>query len=141
MDTVEGQEPKQEAPSSGSGMDPKLAALLAYLLGIIGGIVFIVIEKDNKYIRFHAAQSIVFNIAAVVASIAIGIVSAILGGILSAVSLGFLGALIFILSPLLGLGIFIVWIILMLKGYNGYDTGEIYKLPVLGDMAEKIANG
>ena len=50
---------KQDLGKSSTGLQPNAAALFSYLLGIISGIVFLVIEKDNKFVRFHALQSII----------------------------------------------------------------------------------
>lgn len=100
-----------------SGLDANLAGLLCYVLGFITGIVFLVIEKKNRFVRFHAMQStIVF--------IALAIVNFVLGWI------PFLGFIVsFILVPIT----LILWIILM---YNAYQ-GNWFKLPIAGDMAEK----
>ena len=101
------------------GMEPHVAALLSYLLGFITGIIFYIIEKDNKFVRFHAMQSIVtfgalFVLQMVLARIPI--VGAVLIPILSIVSL-------------------ILWILLMFKAYQG----ERFKLPMAGDIAERQA--
>jgi uncharacterized membrane protein len=98
-------------------MQPNLAALLSYLLGFISGIVFYVLEKENKFVRFHAMQSIiVFGFLFVVGMF-----------------LGLMPVLGWFLGYILWIGEFILWIILMVKAYNG----EMFKLPVAGDMAEK----
>ena len=110
------------APSSsngGTGLDPKVSSLLAYLLGIVGGIVFYSISKDS-YVRFHAMQSILLSVAIV-----------ILYAVIFIVSIPF--PFFFFLDWILYLGVLALWIIMMLKAYNG----EKYKLPVIGDMAEK----
>ena len=100
---------------SSTGLKPNLAALLSYLFGWITGVIFYLIETKSQFVRFHAAQSIiVFG--------AISIVAIVLFFI------PFLGVLLGILS-------FVLWIILMLKAYQG-DT---YKLPFAGDLAEKWA--
>jgi len=101
-----------------SGMQPNLAALLSYLLGFITGILFyFFLEKENKFVRFHAMQSIVVSAAFFVAQIILGMIP-ILG---------------WVLSFLVGIGGFILWIFLMIKAYQG----EYYKLPYAGDIAEK----
>lgn len=120
--------PESGGEKSSMGMDPKLAGLLSYLIMPITGIIFVSMEKENKFIRFHAVQSIIFGIAAIVVEIGL----MILGGILGAITAG-LGCLVSIGSPLVGLVIFIFWIIAMIKAYQG----EMYKLPIIGDMAEK----
>lgn len=100
-----------------TGMQPNLAALLSYLLGFISGIVFYVLEKDNKFVRFHAMQSIItFGFLFVLGMF-----------------LGLMPVIGWVLGYILWIVEFILWIILMVKAYNG----EIFKLPVAGDMAEK----
>ena len=103
-----------------TGLEPNVAGLLCYLGGWITGIVFLVIEQKNKFVRFHALQSIVTFGALTVAS-----------ALLSWIPLvgGFFGAIIGILA-------FILWIILMVKAFQG----ERYKLPWAGDLAEKWLN-
>lgn len=102
-------------------IDPKLAAMLAYLLNIVGGIIFFVISKD-PYVRFHSMQSIMFFAATAVVYIGLMI-------------LGFIMPLILFLGWIVYLGIFAIWIVLMIKAYQG----ERFKLPVIGDMAEKYS--
>jgi uncharacterized membrane protein len=100
---------------SSTGLKPNLAALLSYLFGWITGIIFYLVETRSQFVRFHAAQSIiVFG--------AISIVEIVLFFI------PFLGVFLGILT-------FVLWILLMLKAYQG-DT---YKLPFAGDLAEKWA--
>jgi uncharacterized membrane protein len=99
------------------GMQANIAALLSYLLGFITGIVFYVMEKENKFVRFHAMQSIVtfgFTFVAMVI-------------------LGFIPVLGWVLGTLLWIASIILWIILMMKAYQG----EYFKLPIAGDIAEK----
>lgn len=122
-----------ESSSGGqsSGLAPNVASLLCYVCTFITGIVFLIIEKENKDVRFHAWQAIIFGAAAVVVQIAFSVLGAILGAIAS-----FLGAIFAVLSPIVWLAFFIFWIIAMIKAYQG----ERYKLPLLGDMAEKQAN-
>ncbi|MFN2383679.1 MAG: DUF4870 domain-containing protein [Gemmatimonadota bacterium] len=116
--------------TTSTGLDPKLAGLLCYVLGLITGVIFFLIEKTNPVVRFHAAQSIVFNLATIVLWIGLTIV----GIIVSQISWQ-LGNLFGILTLLVLLGLFIVWVILLLKGYSG----EKWKLPIIGDLAEKMA--
>ncbi len=102
-----------------TGMQPNLEALLCYLLGVITGIVFYIVEKDNKFVRFHAMQSIVTFGAIWVASFV----------------LGFIPVLGWIVAGLLGLVSLVLWIVLMIKAFQG----EKFKLPVAGDIAEQNA--
>ena len=107
----------QDLGKTSCGMQANVAAGLSYLLIFVTGIVFYLIEKENKFVRFHAMQSIiVFGFLFVV-----GII------------VGFLPGINLILSPLIGLASLILWIVLMIKGFQG----EYFKLPVAGNMAEK----
>lgn len=138
--TGEEMKPKDEQasmPSGGgqyaevrSGLDPKIAAFLAYFLGLIGGIVFLLIDKDNKFVRFSALQSIFFSVALIIVWVVYTVVASIIGVI------PILGAIIdFILWAAIALAGLVVWIMLMVKALKG----ETYKLPVIGDMAEQRA--
>ncbi|MHB8840668.1 MAG: DUF4870 domain-containing protein [Candidatus Aquicultor sp.] len=121
-------ETQNTVETSSTGLDPKLAAFLAYLFGIIGGIVFIAIEKDNRYVKFHAWQSVTFSVALFVAWIAYMILMAILHFI------PLIGALIgVILWAAISIGGLVAWIILLIKAFSG----EEYKLPFIGDFAEQ----
>jgi uncharacterized membrane protein len=123
-----GEKMAEETKKSGTGLDPNVAALLAYLLGIIGGIVFILIEKDNKFVRFAAAQSIVLSIVMYIIMFGFPFVIGIL-----AVATGGIGSLIGLLMPLLWLGFIVVWIMLMVKAYQNQE----WELPVIGKIARK----
>ena len=103
-----------------TGLDENVAGLLSYLVGWITGIIFFILEKDNKFVRFHAMQSIVVFGVLCVASIIIGWIP-VIGGII---------------SGLIGLLAFILWIILMVKAFKG----EMFKLPWAGNVAEKAAS-
>lgn len=99
------------------GIDENLEALLTYVLGWITGIVFLFLEKENEYVRFHAMQSLVTFLALFVITIVIGWIP-------------ILGWLISFLLSILGI---VLWLILMVKAYQG----ELYKLPIAGDFAEE----
>jgi uncharacterized membrane protein len=94
-----------------------LMGAAAYLLGFVTGIIFLVIEKENKFVRFHAMQSTIVS-----------------GGIFVLnIALGFIPILGWIVGVLLSLGSFILWIVCMWKAFQG----EMYKLPYVGEIAEK----
>jgi uncharacterized membrane protein len=114
------------AQSSGGGMSDNVAGMLAYVT-IIPAIIFLVVAPYNKsrFVRFHAFQSIFFNIAWIVLWVALSIVGMI----------PVLGWATLIIWPLLGLGGLILWIILLLKA----NQGQMWKLPAIGDLAEKQA--
>ena len=102
-----------------TGIQPNVAALLTYILGWVSGLVFFLIEKENKFVRFHAMQSIVVFGALSILTIALGVVPGV--GIM--------------LAPIVYIVELIAWVILMVKAYQG----EKFKLPVAGDVAEKHA--
>ncbi|MCL4781574.1 MAG: hypothetical protein KJZ70_00925 [Bryobacterales bacterium] len=117
-------------------MQQNVAAALCYLVGVLSGIVFLVLEPYNKdrLIRFHAFQSIFLWVAVIVLGIGLSIVSLVLGFI---PMIGWLaGILMMLLSLVLWFGVFGVWIYLMYKAYNNQRV----VLPVIGPLAEKQAN-
>jgi uncharacterized membrane protein len=116
------------APSvQAGGLTDNVAGMLAYVT-IIPAILFLVLEPYNRsrFIRFHAFQSIFFYVAWMVFWVALSFVGA----------LPVLGWATVLLWPLLGLGGLILWILLLMKAYGG----QMWKLPVVGDLAEKQAN-
>ncbi len=114
------------APTTG-GLTDNVAGLLAYVT-IIPSIIFLVMEpyNRNRFVRFHSFQNIFFCVAC----IALGIVMSIIGMI------PMVGLITLVIWPLIGLGLLVLWVILLLKAYQG----QMFKLPVIGDMAEKQAN-
>jgi uncharacterized membrane protein len=108
------------------GMQPNVAAGLSYVFlpaPWIGGLIFFLVEKQNRFVRFHAMQSLLFFGGLTVLSIIISFLS------------GYL-PLIGFLNTVLGLVWFVSWIILMIQGFQG----KYFKLPVVGDYAERYAN-
>jgi uncharacterized membrane protein len=102
-----------------TGLDENVAGLLCYVLGWITGLIFFLVEKNNKFVRFHALQSIIVFGVLFLAGLIISWIPFI-GGVI--------GMLISVLA-------FVLWIILMIKAYQG----EKFKLPWAGDLAEKNA--
>jgi uncharacterized membrane protein len=100
------------AETAGTGLPRNTAAALSYVLGWLTGIVFLLIEKD-KFVRFHAMQSIITF------------------GLLTVLS--FVPVIGWMLSPLLWIVGFILWLVLIFKAYQG----EEFKLPWIGDFAQK----
>jgi len=113
--------------ASQSGLSDNAASGLAYIT-IIPAIIFLIVEPFNRnpLVRFHSWQSIFFCIACVVIDIALDIFRRI----------PFIGWTLWFLYPLVGLGFLIVWLIVLINAFNG----KRFKLPVLGDLAEKQAN-
>lgn len=94
-----------------------LLGAVAYLLGFITGVILLLTEKNNKFVRFHAMQSII-----------------VFGGLFVInIALNFVPALGNMVGMVLSLVSFVLWIVLMWKAYSG----EMYKLPVVGDIAEQ----
>ncbi len=123
-----GGEKMAEAKKTGSGLEPNVAALLAYLLGIIGGIVFILIEKENKFVRFAAMQSIFLSVAMFIIWFVLMFLIPTL-----AIATGGFAAILALLIPLVWLGFLIIWIMLMVKAYQNQE----WELPIIGKMAKK----
>jgi len=110
---------EKDLGKTSTGMQPNVAALLSYLVGFITGIIFYIIEKENKFVRFHAMQSIITFGALFVLQIV----------------LGFIPIIGWTLMPIVSIASLILWILLMIKAYQG----ESFKLPIAGDIAEKQA--
>ena len=109
--------------TTSTGLQANVAGLLCYSLGWITGIVFFLIEKDNKFIRFHAMQSIILFGGLTVFNIVLSMILSILG-----IYYGF-----YFIIQLIWLAAVALWIVLMVKAYQG----ETFKLPVAGDIAEQ----
>ena len=100
------------------GLGENIEGLLCYFLGWVTGVIFLLIEKENEFVRFHAMKSIITFLLFFIVSVAVQI------------SIPFISILIAILiGPLT----FILWIVLMLKAFQG----EKFKLPLIGDFAEE----
>ena len=130
-----GQQPPQygqQAPAS-AGMEENVASALCYFLGVITGVLFLVLEpyNKNKTVRFHAFQSIFFSIGVIVLNITLSIVFAIMRSVLP-YSMWIIFTMLSLLMTLCFLG---AWIFLMYKAYNR----ERFKIPIIGDLAEKQA--
>ncbi len=105
-----------------TGLAENVAGLLCYVLWWVSGLVFILIEKENKFVRFHAVQSIIVFGAVTVLLIVLGVLGQI----------PFIGLLFWILYIIVWLLAFVLWIVLMVKAVQGTK----YKLPWAGNLAE-----
>ena len=108
-----------------TGLTENVAGLLCYVLGWVSGIVFFLIEQENKFVRFHAIQSIVTFGSITVVSIALSILGLI----------PYLGVVFDISNRIIGLLAFVLWIVLIVMAAQG----KKYKLPWAGNLAEKWA--
>jgi uncharacterized membrane protein len=107
-----------ESDKTSTGLDANVAAALAYSLGWITGIVFLLTEPTNRFVRFHAMQSTIVFVALSALTVVLQVIP-------------FLGMLIavFLVVPASA----VLWLVLMFKAYQG----ERFKLPIAGDMAEQ----
>ena len=112
-----------------TGMQPNVVALLSYVLGFVTGLVFFLIEKENKFVRFHAIQSMIVFGALFVLQIAVGMFFIMF----AMMRLGFMIPMFSFIKVILYLVSAILWIVLMVKAYQG----DMFKLPIAGDIAEK----
>ncbi|MDD5086854.1 MAG: hypothetical protein PHV16_03815 [Candidatus Nanoarchaeia archaeon] len=105
-------ESKKETKKTELGLEENIEGLLCYLLTWVSGIVFLLIEKKNNFVRFHAIQSIIVFLPLHILMM-----------------IPFIGwTLAFIIGPLT----LILWIVLMIKAYQG----EKFKIPIAGEIAE-----
>ena len=115
-------EPAKSTDTS-TGLEANVAGLLCYAVGWITGLVMILLEKKNGFVRFHAIQSIITFGAITFLFIVLGILD----------GLDIVGRLFWALSMVAWILAVVLWIVLMVKAYQG----ERYKLPIAGDLAEK----
>ncbi len=114
------------------GMEPNVAAGLSYVFWWVTGLIFFLSEKDNKFVRFHAMQSIITFAVVTVVYIIWG---AIIGSIIWNLSWQ-LFWLVQLINALIGIAAFVLWVILIIQAFQG----KYFKLPLVGDLAEKYAN-
>ena len=118
------------------GLDENVAGMLSYLtlfccgIGIIVNLVFFLMEKNSRFVRFHAMQGLLFGGL----WIALGIAFRVLSAILSVAHMGILVFGLLAVQVILLLGLVIFLVLGAVKAYQG----EWYKLPILGDIAENI---
>ena len=135
-------QPPTGTPASGSGIDPKLAAALSYVW--IVGVIFFFIEKENKFVRFHAMQSILFGIAnfvimmilmvvGFVLTFAFGIGGTLVGGVAGTL-VSMLVWVIWLLFWLIAMVLLLGLIFAAVKAFQGHKL----KLPIIGNIAEGI---
>ena len=131
--------PPGQIGKSSTGLDENIAALLSYVFGWVSGLIFFLMEKDSKLVRFHAMQSILFCVVIAVLSIALWVVTFLfflVGAMLPDVMgslLALLGTFIWIIFSI---ALLIGWVLCLVRAYQG----QFYKLPFIGNMADKIVN-
>lgn len=105
------------AEKSSTGLNKNTAGALAYVLGPITGVIFLVLERDS-YVRFHAMQSIVVFIGLFILQWILGFTIILLP-----------------LVPLIGILLFVLWLVMIYKAWQG----EKWEVPVLGKFARQLA--
>jgi len=113
---------KVENNKCSTGIDQPVAVLLVYLFGWISGLIFYLVEKENRFVRFCAMQSILINAVFIAIWIVLSILSII----------PFLGLIFLVINILLCLGILALVIVLIIQGYQGTKIS----LPIIGSLAE-----
>ena len=123
-DVIESKTPTEIIDSTGTvntgTVKGNIVGILAYLGGILTAILLLLLEKDNKFVRFHAMQSAITFVAIFVIASIVSMVASIVW-------------VLFALIPLIWLSGFVLFLLLMHKAYKG----EVFKIPVLGDFAAK----
>lgn len=136
--------PPSPQQKSSIGLEPNIAAALSYFW--IVGLIFFFIEKANRFIRFHAMQSVLYGVLWVVIIIALVVVNFVIL-IIAGVAAGaagdagaFVSLIVWLISLLIWLVIPLAYIgTLILAAVKAYQ-GKTFKLPIIGRMAENIAN-
>lgn len=126
--------------ATGLGLDENVEGALAYLLGLLSGIVLYVVE-DNEFVRFHAAQSIVASLVAAAAVFGVLFLRSIVQLMVGALAAPGAGSMVRTLSLVFALilfGVFLVvvsgWLFLMLRAFQG----QRYRVPFVGKLADSI---
>ena len=143
--------PNPEAPASGApggktsfmNLDSNVGAMLCYIanflccLGLVLAIVFLFTEKENRFVKFHAVQSLFLAALQIAVGIVIGILGLILSLALNAFDMSWIAwILIFGLRFILLIVFLILWIMGGIKAYGG----QWYKLPIIGNFAWNMVN-
>ncbi|HEY4385030.1 MAG TPA: DUF4870 domain-containing protein, partial [Ktedonobacteraceae bacterium] len=111
-----------------SGLSQNVAAGLSYVLGWVTGLIFILLEKQNRFVRFNAMQSLLFSVSASVITIVLRIFVGF--------SPLYLGTVFGCLSGLVSIVFLVGWIICMVNAFQG----KTFKLPYIGDIAERYVD-
>lgn len=112
------------------GVTENVAALLCYVLGWLSGLIILLIEKENRFVRFHAMQSLVTFLALAVVAFAVH-------GPLAVAAFPALRLFFYLLAIANALLSTFLWVLLMIKAWQG----EKYRLPLAGDFAESLLRG
>ncbi len=126
---------------SALGLDANITALLGYIIWIVA-LIALIMEKENKFVRFHTIQSLLYHAAIVVVMIAFGIVGIFLGvvGAVAGSAGGAIGGIFGSLIGLVGMLVFFAYLAGLIYAAVQAYGGKWFKLPIVGNMAERFAN-
>jgi uncharacterized membrane protein len=113
-----------------TGLTANVAGALAYVLGPITGVLFLVLERENRFVRFHAMQSIIVSVAFIALSIVLGILTAVLAFV---PIVGWLLGLL--MSVGMGFGGLVLWVLLIVNALRGQE----WEVPFVGRYARQHA--
>jgi uncharacterized membrane protein len=105
-----------EQGRSSTGLDESVAGLLCYIFGFVTGIIFLIVEKESRFVKFHAMQSTITSLGVFVIMVVFGWIP--------------------LLGTLIGIGSLVLWLFLMVNALRG----KMYELPFVGKMAAEKAN-
>ena len=130
--------PPVQTTKSSTGLDENVAALLSYVFGWISGLIFFLIEKDSRLVRFHGMQSILLNVFFIILFIVLWVVS-IVFVVISSQLPGALAMIVNLITTLLWivlwLAVVVAWVFCLIKAYQS----QYFKLPIIGNLAEKFS--
>lgn len=123
----------QAEPTVVGGLPENIAGALSYLLGFLTGFLFFLVEKENRFVRFHAVQSIIVFGGLFVLNVALSVLIPVIGVIpfFGWVAVLVLGLVALLILPI----IFVLWLFLMYQAFRGVE----YSLPVAGKLAAQYA--
>ncbi|MWG36772.1 DUF4870 domain-containing protein [Halomarina oriensis] len=132
--------PEQEiVRTNETGMDANVMAALSYVLGFVSGLVVYLVEKEDRYVRFHAAQSMALSVLLFVASIVLTVAQTLVFGLFFSNATAGLGAILSLGLGLVwlvvGLGGFVLWLYLIVRAYQGATP----RIPIAAGLADRIA--
>ena len=130
--------PPVQVAKSSTGLDENVAALLSYVMTWVTGLIFFLMEKESRLVRFHAMQAILLGAAAIVIGVGLWVVWVVLLIIVAQIAdvlPMLLNLVFFLLMIAFYLGVLIAWILCMVKAYQK----QYFKLPVFGNFAEKFS--
>lgn len=115
----------QPTPSNGSGLEENIASCLCYVLCWISGLIFYLLEKDNKAVKFHALQAMIMSVTLIAYSFASWIL----------IQIPFVGFIIELINMFIYLGSFALFVVCAVRAYQGTK----FVIPIVSDLAEKYA--